>query len=73
MAANVLENLGVNLKEIRSAVEKQTTAAARPLTVGSALRFTPRAKNALELAPEEAHGLARNYIGTEHLLLGLLR
>jgi ATP-dependent Clp protease ATP-binding subunit ClpC len=71
VAAKVLENLGISLQKVRGEVEaivgKGNPAAQQEMV------FTPRAKRVIELAFEEARALAHNYIGTEHLLLGLVR
>ena len=72
VAANVLKNMDVELKKIRIEVEKMVQAGSNTIQMGQ-LPFTPRAKKVLELALEEANNLGHNYIGTEHLLLGLLR
>ncbi|MFH1023117.1 MAG: ATP-dependent Clp protease ATP-binding subunit [Planctomycetota bacterium] len=72
VAANVLKNLEVDLKKIRIEVEKLVQSAPDVATMGQP-PLTPRAKNVMELAFEEARNLGNNYIGTEHLLLGLLR
>ena len=72
VAANVLRNLGVDLKHIRMEIEKKVPSGHEMVTVGR-LPFTPRAKKVIELAFEEARALGHNYVGTEHLLLGLLR
>lgn len=71
VAANVLRNLGVGLPEIRGAVEAIAKPGPTMVTMGQ-LPFTPRTKKAMEHAAEEAQNLRHNYIGTEHLLLGLL-
>ncbi len=73
VAANVLENLNVDLEKVRVEVEKYVSASSGTMTSSSTLPFTPRAKKVLELAMDEARSLEHNYIGTEHLLLGLLR
>jgi ATP-dependent Clp protease ATP-binding subunit ClpC len=73
VAANVLKNLEVELKKIRLEVEKLVKTGTNIGTMGGQLPFTPRAKKVLELALEEAGNLGHNYIGTEHLLLGLIR
>ena len=70
-AAQVLENMGVELAKVRTAVEFIIGAGDRPAE--HELGLTPRAKRVIELAIDEAHGLGHNYIGTEHLLLGLVR
>ncbi len=72
VAAIVLRNLEIDLKKIRIELEKMVKSGAPTVTVGQ-LPFTPRAKRVLELGAEEANNLNHNYIGTEHLLLGLLR
>ena len=72
VAANVLRNLDIDLKKIRLELEKFVKSGSPTMTVGQ-LPFTPRAKRVLELSAEEANNLNHNYIGTEHLLLGLLR
>ena len=72
VAANVLKNMDVDLKKIRIEVEKLVQSGGATVTMGQ-LPFTPRAKKVLEYALEEASQLGHNYIGTEHLLLGLLR
>ena len=72
VAASVLEKLDVDLKKIRMEVEKLVQGGSNMVTMGQ-LPFTPRAKKVLELSLDEARSLGHNYIGTEHLLLGLLR
>jgi ATP-dependent Clp protease ATP-binding subunit ClpC len=72
VAANVLRNLGVEVNKIRSEIEKNVQTGPSMVTMGQ-LPFTPRAKKVLELSVEEANELGHNYIGTEHLLLGLIR
>ena len=72
VAANVLKNMGIDLNKIRTEVEKIVKTGPSMVTMGQ-LPFTPRAKKVLELSMEEAGNLGHNYIGTEHLLLGLLR
>ena len=72
VAANVLKNMNVDLKKIRLEVEKLVKTGSNMVTMGQ-LPFTPRAKKVLELSLEEASQLGHNYIGTEHLLLGLIR
>ena len=72
VAANVLQNMDIELKKLRLEVEKMVASGPELVSVGQ-LPFTPRAKKVLEFAFEEAKGLGHNYIGTEHLLLGLLR
>jgi len=72
VAASVLRNMDIELKKVRLEVEKQVQSGGAVKPVGQ-LPFTPRAKKVLELAMEEAANLGHNYIGTEHLLLGLLK
>jgi ATP-dependent Clp protease ATP-binding subunit ClpC len=72
VAANVLHNLQVDLKKIRLEVEKIVKSGPAMVTMGK-LPQTPRAKKVIEFAIEEARNLGHNYVGTEHLLLGLLR
>ncbi len=72
VAANVLRNLGVDLKRVRMEIEKKVPSGHEMVTMGR-LPFTPRAKKVIELSFEEARALGHNYVGTEHLLLGLLR
>ncbi len=71
VAARVLERLGVGLNKIRSEVEKQLPRGDARQTQDMTL--TPRAKRVIDLAYDEARNLNNNYIGTEHLLLGLIR
>jgi len=71
VAARVLERLSVSLNRIRAEVEKQLPRGdARP---SQDMTLTPRAKRVIDLAYDEARNLNNNYIGTEHLLLGLIR
>src|SRR4051794_16209440 len=74
VAANVLKNLDIDLRKIRLEVEKivQTGPGSEMVTMGK-LPQTPRAKKVIEYSIEEARNLNHNYVGTEHLLLGLLR
>ncbi len=72
VAANVLKNLEVDLRKIRLEVEKIVQSGPDMVTMGK-LPQTPRAKKVIEYAMEEARNLNHNYVGTEHLLLGLLR
>ena len=72
VAANVLKNLDVDLRRIRNEVEKIVQSGPDMVTMGK-LPQTPRAKKVIEYAMEEARNLNHNYVGTEHLLLGLLR
>jgi ATP-dependent Clp protease ATP-binding subunit ClpC len=72
VGANVLKNLDVDLRKVRLEVEKLVKAGPEMVTMGK-LPQTPRAKKVIEYAIEEARNLNHNYVGTEHLLLGLLR
>src|SRR5262245_28418850 len=72
VAAAVLQSLGMNLNNIRLEVEKLVQVGPTTVVTGD-LPFTPKAKKVMELAMEEARTLGHNYIGTEHLLLGLIR
>lgn len=72
VAANVLKNLDVDLRKIRLEVEKIVQSGPDMVTMGK-LPQTPRAKKVIEYAMEEARNLNHNYVGTEHLLLGLIR
>ena len=71
VAAKTLKSMGVNLKEARAEVEKIIGRGSGFVAVE--IPFTPRAKRVLELSWDEARQLGHNYIGTEHLLLGLIR
>jgi len=72
VAALALQNLGIDLDQVRQEVEKAVGRGGGSLFLGQ-IPFTPRAKKVLELAVTEARNLGHNYIGTEHLLLGLIR
>jgi ATP-dependent Clp protease ATP-binding subunit ClpC len=72
VAAAVLQKMGVSLENIRIEIEKLVQPGPTTQIIGD-IPFTPRAKKALELSAEEARSLGHNYIGTEHLLLGLIR
>ena len=72
VASAVLQNMGLSLDKIRLEIEKLVQAGPATVVSGD-IPFTPRAKRVVELSMEEARGLGHNYIGTEHLLLGLLR
>ncbi len=71
VAAHVLMSLGVDLETVRKAVEEIIGRGDR-IVLGE-IGLTPRAKKVIELAVDEAHHLNHSYIGTEHLLLGLIR
>ncbi|MEW5758486.1 MAG: ATP-dependent Clp protease ATP-binding subunit [Candidatus Omnitrophota bacterium] len=72
VAATVLQKLGLDLESIRMEIEKLVQPGPATQVMGD-IPFTPRAKKVLELAAEEARALGHNYIGTEHILLGLIR
>ena len=72
VAANVLKNLEVDLRKIRLEVEKLVQSGPEMITMGK-LPQTPRAKKVIEYSMEEARNLNHNFVGTEHILLGLLR
>ncbi len=72
VGATVLKNLDVDIKKLRLEVEKSVKSGPDMVTMGK-LPQTPRAKKVIEYAIEEARALNHNYVGTEHILLGLLR
>lgn len=72
VAVNVLQKMGLDLQTVRTAVEKQVGTGPESKPSGN-IPYTPRVKKVLALARKEAKGLNHSYIGTEHLLLGLLR
>ena len=72
VAANVLKQMQIDLDKIRVEVEKIVKTGPSMVTMGQ-LPFTPKAKKVLELSLEEASNLGHNYIGTEHILLGLIK
>jgi ATP-dependent Clp protease ATP-binding subunit ClpC len=72
VAANVLKNLDIDLRKIRLEVEKLVQSGPDMVTMGK-LPQTPRAKKVIEYSMDEARNLGHNYVGTEHILLGLLR
>jgi len=72
IAATVLSNLGLDLDVIRQTVENTVSSSGGTFTIGE-IPFTPRAKKVLELSVDEARQLGHPYVGTEHLLLGLMR
>ena len=71
-AAAMLKNLGIDLEELRQSIEEATVSQSGAMTIGQ-VPFTPRAKQALEIAAHEANGMKSKYVGTEHLLLALVR
>lgn len=72
VAVNVLQKMGLDLETVRSAVEKQVGTGPDTKPSGN-IPYTPRVKKVLALAGKEAKALNHSYIGTEHILLGLLR
>lgn len=71
VAARILDRMGVSLSRIKSEIERQVSRGDGRL--GQDMQLTPRAKRVIDLAYDEARQLNNNYIGTEHLLLGLIR
>jgi ATP-dependent Clp protease ATP-binding subunit ClpC len=72
VAVNALQALGIDLASVRMEVEKAVGTGPETKTIGN-IPFTPRAKKVLALSASEARGLGHSYVGTEHILLGLLR
>ena len=72
VAVSVLQKMGLDLETVRSAVEKQVGLGQEGKTQAS-IPYTPRVKKVLALAGKEAKALNHSYVGTEHILLGLLR
>ncbi|MCL6519205.1 MAG: ATP-dependent Clp protease ATP-binding subunit [Armatimonadetes bacterium] len=72
VAARILDRMGVSLNRIRAEIERQVTRGDGRLSQDT-MQLTPRAKRVIDLAYDEARQLNNNYIGTEHLLLGLIR
>jgi ATP-dependent Clp protease ATP-binding subunit ClpC len=72
LAARVLESLDITVEEVRAQVARIIGPGDEPIVSGQ-IPFTPRAKKVLELSLREALALKHNYIGTEHILLGLVR
>jgi len=72
VAVNVLQKMGLSLETVRAAVEKQVGTGPQTKPVGN-IPYTPRVKKVLALAGKEARALNHSYVGTEHILLGLLR
>ncbi|MFY7951440.1 MAG: Clp protease N-terminal domain-containing protein, partial [Armatimonadaceae bacterium] len=71
VAARILDSLGVSLTRIRADIERNVSKGEGRM--GPDMQLTPRAKRVIDLAYDEARQLNNNYIGTEHLLLGLIR
>ncbi|HTB84347.1 MAG TPA: ATP-dependent Clp protease ATP-binding subunit [Candidatus Sulfotelmatobacter sp.] len=72
VAVNVLQGMGIDLETVRLEVEKQTPSGPDQKMIGN-IPYTPRVKKVIALAQKEAKNLNHTYVGTEHLLLGLLR
>ena len=72
VAVNVLQKMGLDLETVRGEVEKQVGSGPETKMVGN-IPYTPRVKKVLALAGKEAKSLNHTYVGTEHILLGLLR
>src|ERR1700737_591041 len=72
VAVNVLQNMGLDLETVRMEVEKHVGSHPKTKMIGN-MPHTPRVKKVLALADKEAKALNHSYVGTEHLLLGLLR
>src|SRR5215212_2399042 len=72
VAVNVLQKMGLDLETVRMEVEKQVGSGPETKMVGN-IPYTPRVKKVLALAGKEAKSLNHSYVGTEHILLGLLR
>lgn len=72
LAVQILINLGVDLRKIKSEIEKIVPPGDNVIVLGE-IPFSPRAKKVLEYAVDEANAMGHIYVGTEHILLGLLR
>jgi ATP-dependent Clp protease ATP-binding subunit ClpC len=68
-----MRSMGVELDEVSATIEKTITSSGGMMTIGQMLPFTPRAKKVLEIAANEARSMSHKYIGTEHLLLALMK
>jgi ATP-dependent Clp protease ATP-binding subunit ClpC len=73
VAVNVLQKMGLSLETVRAAVEQQVGVGPQTKTPVGSIPYTPRVKKVLALAGREARSLNHSYVGTEHILLGLLR
>jgi len=73
VAVAVLRSMSVDLEELSANIEKAITSTGGMMTIGQMLPFTPRAKKVLEIAANEARSMSHKYIGTEHLLLALMK
>lgn len=71
VAARVLTSMGVDIKDVRSQIEMMIGTG--PFAIQGPIGYTPRAKRVMELAMDESRKLGHNYVGTEHILLGLIR
>ena len=73
VAVAVLRSMSIDLEELSANIEKAITSTGGMMTIGQMLPFTPRAKKVLEIAANEARSMSHKYIGTEHLLLALMK
>ncbi len=73
VAVAVLKNLNVDLEDLARNIEKSISSSGGMMTIGQMIPFTPRAKKVLEIAAQEARAMSHKYIGTEHLLLALMK
>jgi ATP-dependent Clp protease ATP-binding subunit ClpC len=73
VAIAVMKNMGLDLEELAKVIERAITATGGMMTIGQMIPFTPRAKRVLEVAAQEARAMQHRYIGTEHLLLALIK
>jgi ATP-dependent Clp protease ATP-binding subunit ClpC len=73
VAVAVMRSMGIDLDELSATIEKTITSSGGMATIGQMLPFTPRAKKVLEIAANEARSMSHKYIGTEHLLLALMK
>ena len=72
VALAVIEKMGIDIRKIRSEIEKKAKTGSPTLILGE-MPLSPQAKRVLELSLEEAAALGHNYVGTEHIFLGLIR
>jgi ATP-dependent Clp protease ATP-binding subunit ClpC len=73
VAVVVMRNLGVDLEDLAREIENSISASGGMMTIGQMIPFTPKAKKVLEMAAQEARNMSHKYIGTEHLLLSLVK
>ncbi len=73
VAVAVLKNLSIDLDDLARNIEKSISSSGGMMTIGQMIPFTPRAKKVLEIAAQEARAMSHKYIGTEHLLLALMK